>query len=111
MAMVPTSTTAGGAKCGAQSKYTSKGMLAAAASDPSETKRQNQTTSAKRIRAANSASGQRAAKIPAAVATPLPPRKRSQMEKQWPSKTKIPQTTATAALSGVIRLASPTASQ
>src|SRR5258706_1944378 len=97
MAMVPISTIGGGSKCGAQSKYTSKGMLAAAASEPSETNRQNQTTTAKRINAASNASGHSAAKIPAAVATPLPPRKRSQMGKQWPTSSKNPQETMTAA--------------
>src|SRR5260221_12770148 len=92
IAIEPKSTISGGAKCGAQSKYTNNGIAAAAASEPSETYRQYQTTSANSNTASSVARGQSAAKIPAAAATPLPPRNRNHTGEHCPTSAKNPAT-------------------
>ena len=78
--------TSGGAWRGAQKKYISSGIAAAAEIEPSETYRQNATTRTNRITEPRNASGHRTRNIPAAVATPLPPLNLSQMGKQWPAR-------------------------
>src|SRR5438445_13428888 len=85
-------------------------MAAAAANEPSETYRQNQTTNAKRINAATIASGHSAPKIPAAVATPLPQQTLNQDGKQCQSNAKNPAMTMTPASPCITRPASHTAS-
>src|SRR5437899_6432459 len=85
-------------------------MAAAAANDPSETYRQNQTTNAKRINAATIASAHSAPNLPAAVATPLPPRNLNQTGKQCPSNAKNPAMTMAPASPWITRPASDTAS-
>src|SRR2546425_12754223 len=82
----PNVMTSGGAWRGAQKKYISSGIAAAAEIEPSETYRQNVTTRTNKITEPRNASGQRTRNIPAAVATPLPPLNLSQMGKQWPAR-------------------------
>src|SRR5713101_7366216 len=62
----------------------SSGSAAAAASDASDTYRQNPTTTAKIATAHAIESGDKYKNIPAAVATPFPPWNPSQIGKQWP---------------------------
>ena len=79
-----------------------------AASEPSETSRVLHTTAMNTTTAAAAAIGASTAKAPLAVATPLPPRKRSQIGATWPT-TEATAASATAPSLACVRRASQTA--
>ncbi len=63
-----------------------KGIIQAASIEPTETKPEKQTVPVKIPAPMRHSSGERARKIPSAVATPLPPRNPRKMEYWWPSR-------------------------